>query len=221
MTSLLTFVTIKYNCNIINQIPFAVQYILMTYLFCNWRFVPFIPPSPICPLPHPSLLGATHLFFVPVSLFLFCYVCWFVLKILHISEIIQYLPFSVSLQHNILQVHSCCQNWQNLILFYGRLIFHCGASLVAQCKEPSCQTETQVQSLGQEDPLEKEMATHSSILVWEIPLTEDLWATVHGVVKESDVTQGLNNNNIPLYIYHISFIHDYLGYFHILALIFT
>ena len=31
----------------------------------------------------------------------------------------------------------------------------------------------QVQSLGQEDPLEKEMATHSSILVWEIPWTEE------------------------------------------------
>ena len=30
-----------------------------------------------------------------------------------------------------------------------------------------------VQSLGQEDPLEKEMATHSSILAWEIPWTED------------------------------------------------
>ena len=33
--------------------------------------------------------------------------------------------------------------------------------------------ETQFQSLGQEDPLEKEMATHSSILVWEIPWTEE------------------------------------------------
>ena len=32
--------------------------------------------------------------------------------------------------------------------------------------------ETQVGSLGQEDPLEKEMATHSSILTWEIPGTE-------------------------------------------------
>ena len=32
--------------------------------------------------------------------------------------------------------------------------------------------ETQVQSLGWEDPLEKEMATHSSILAWEIPWTE-------------------------------------------------
>ena len=33
--------------------------------------------------------------------------------------------------------------------------------------------EMQVQSLGQEDPLEKEMATHSSILAWKIPWTED------------------------------------------------
>ena len=32
----------------------------------------------------------------------------------------------------------------------------------------------QIQSLGQEDPLEKEMATHSSILAWKIPLTESL-----------------------------------------------
>ena len=35
-----------------------------------------------------------------------------------------------------------------------------------------CQ-ETWVQSLGQEDPLEKELATHSSILAWEIPWTEE------------------------------------------------
>ena len=33
--------------------------------------------------------------------------------------------------------------------------------------------ETRVQSLGQEDPLEEEMTTHSSILAWEIPWTEE------------------------------------------------
>ena len=33
--------------------------------------------------------------------------------------------------------------------------------------------ETRVQSLGQEDPLEKERATHSSLLIWRIPLTEE------------------------------------------------
>ena len=35
--------------------------------------------------------------------------------------------------------------------------------------------DMQVQSLGQEDPLEEEMATHSSILVWRIPWTGELW----------------------------------------------
>ena len=34
-------------------------------------------------------------------------------------------------------------------------------------------SETQVRSLGQEEPLEEEMATHSSILVWKIPWTEE------------------------------------------------
>ena len=40
------------------------------------------------------------------------------------------------------------------------------------------------QSLGREDPLEEETATHSSILAWRIPCTEEpLRATVHGVEK--------------------------------------
>ena len=39
-------------------------------------------------------------------------------------------------------------------------------------KNPPAKQEMLVQSLGGEDPLEKEMATHSSILVWEIPWTE-------------------------------------------------
>ena len=57
--------------------------------------------------------------------------------------------------------------------------------------------ETQVRFLGQEDPLEKETATHSSILAWEIPWTEGAWwATVHGVSKELNTTQGLNNSII-------------------------
>ena len=47
-------------------------------------------------------------------------------------------------------------------------------SLVAQrLKRLPATWETRVQSLGQEDPLEKEMATHSSILAWEIPWTEE------------------------------------------------
>ena len=44
--------------------------------------------------------------------------------------------------------------------------------------------ETGVQSLGQEDALEKGKATHSSILAWRIPMDRGAWwATVHGVTK--------------------------------------
>ena len=48
------------------------------------------------------------------------------------------------------------------------------ASLVAQgVKNPPAMQETCVRSLGWEDPLEKEMTTHSSILAWKIPWTEE------------------------------------------------
>ena len=47
----------------------------------------------------------------------------------------------------------------------------------------------QVQSLGQKDPLEEEMAIHSSILAWRIPWTEEpVRATICGVA-ESDMTE--------------------------------
>ena len=55
-------------------------------------------------------------------------------------------------------------------------MFFCdsGASLVAQMvKDPPGMQETWVRSLGQEAPLEKGMATHSSILAWRIPWTEE------------------------------------------------
>ena len=68
-------------------------------------------------------------------------------------------------------------------------------------KESACNVETWVQSLGWEDPLEKGMATHSSILAWRIPWTEEpgglqsrgsqrigqdggaWWAAVYGVAQ--------------------------------------
>ena len=63
-------------------------------------------------------------------------------------------------------------------------------------KNPPVMQKTQVQSLIQEDLLEKEMATHSSILAWEIPQKEESGsATVHGVTKQLDMTERLNSNN--------------------------
>ena len=47
----------------------------------------------------------------------------------------------------------------------------------------------QVRSLGQEDPLEKEMATHSSILAWRIPWTEESGGLQSMGLQESDMTE--------------------------------
>ena len=55
--------------------------------------------------------------------------------------------------------------------------------------------ETYVRSLSQEDPLEKEMAAHSSILAWRIPWMEELGGLQSMGCKESDMTYWLNNNN--------------------------
>ena len=46
--------------------------------------------------------------------------------------------------------------------------------MVLVVKNPPAMQETQVLSLGQEDPLEEEMAIHSSIVAWRIPWTEEL-----------------------------------------------
>ena len=73
-----------------------------------------------------------------------------------------------------------------------------GASLVAQMvKNQPAMQEPQVQSLGQEDPLEKRMATRSGILAWRIPRTErpDRPNSPWGH-KESDTTEQLTHMNI-------------------------
>ena len=67
------------------------------------------------------------------------------------------------------------------------------ASLVVQrLKHLPPMWETWVQSLGQEDPLEKEMATHSSILAWRIPWMEELGGLQSTGRKESDTTERLH-----------------------------
>ena len=60
-----------------------------------------------------------------------------------------------------------------------------GTSLVTQTvKNSPAMQEPRIQSVSQEDPLEKGMATGSSILAWETPWTETPWqATVQGVAK--------------------------------------
>ena len=61
-----------------------------------------------------------------------------------------------------------------------------------QVKNPAAMQETQemgVQSLVREDPLEEEMVTHSSILAWGIPWTEEPGGLQSTGLKESDMTE--------------------------------
>ena len=71
-------------------------------------------------------------------------------------------------------------------------ICNIGASLVAQTvKNPSTMQETWVRSLGQKDPLEKEMATHSSTLAWKIAWTEEPHSLQSMGLQKSDTTERL------------------------------
>ena len=56
-------------------------------------------------------------------------------------------------------------------------------------ENPAAMQETQVQSLGQEDPLEKGMATHSSVLAWRSPWTEEPGGLQSRGHKELDKTE--------------------------------
>ena len=70
------------------------------------------------------------------------------------------------------------------------------ASFIAQLvKNLPAMQETRVQSLGQEDPLEKEMATHSSILAWRIPWAEEPGRLQSTGSQESDTTLRLNHHH--------------------------
>ena len=65
-------------------------------------------------------------------------------------------------------------------------------SLVAEMvKNLPAMQETQVQSLGWEDPLEDGMASHSSILAWRIPMDREAWRATYSPwgLKESDATE--------------------------------
>ena len=82
--------------------------------------------------------------------------------------------------------------------------------------------ETQVQSLGEEDPLEKEIATHSSILAWRVRMDRGAWwATVRRVAKSwtqlRDITFTFSNSistnvfkrNESIYVHKKKFVQKY------------
>ena len=73
----------------------------------------------------------------------------------------------------VAQPLTCCVASGNILLFSEPLFPHGGFPDRSAVKNPPAVQKTRVQSLGQEDLLEQEMATHSSILVWRIPWTEE------------------------------------------------
>ena len=99
------------------------------------------------------------------------------------------------LKINYISQYSLFPNCISVIQFAFLIVFtytnKC-TSLVAQTiKNLPAMQETWVWSLGQEDPLQKGMATHSSILAWRIPIDRGAWwATVHRVT-ESDTAEWL------------------------------
>ena len=89
-----------------------------------------------------------------------------------ISKTSSHLPGLLCWEHQILA--STHATHENGCVYLFNFCFIAWASLVAQSVKnlPAVQ-ETRVQSLGWEDPLEKKMATHSSILAWKISWTEE------------------------------------------------
>ena len=94
----------------------------------------------------------------------------------------------LSLSHTHTHTHVCVEGGtQGFRLLRLRLVNYLGSPGGSLVKNPPVMQETQVQSLGWKDPLEKEMATHSSILAWRIPWTVELGGLV-SAVTESDMT---------------------------------
>ena len=107
------------------------------------------------------------------------------------------------MRHNLKLIISCyrCGIYMDRNSTFKEWNWLCGSSdpimpiwtsLVTQMvKNLPAMQETQVQSLGWEDPLGKRMAIHSSILAWRIPWTEDLVGYSPWDRKESDMTEWL------------------------------
>ena len=141
-----------------------------------------------------------------------------------ISNIFIYVDISeISSFQHIINIKYICERfyvsffipilWK--LLFHG---FHRIGSVVAELlvaqtvKHLPVMWETWVQSLGGEDPLEKGMATYSSILVWKIPqVKEPWWGYSPWSSKESDMTERLAHTRMrtPTHTHTHTYTHTY------------
>ena len=86
-----------------------------------------------------------------------------------------------------------CSQVCKIVLIPGKLGFPVTTQSV---NHPPAMQETQVRFLGWEDPLEKEMATHSSILAWRIPWTEEPGGLLSMGCIELDMTEVTEHANM-------------------------
>ena len=92
----------------------------------------------------------------------------------------------------------------SLLVFEG-LQFSQASPVALTDKNSPAMQETQVQSLGWKEPLEKEMATHSSILAWRIPWTEEP-SRLHGVAKSQTQLKQLHFHFIVQIVCQFNFL---------------
>ena len=72
------------------------------------------------------------------------------------------------------------------------------SQVMLEVRNPPANAGDMIQSLGQKDTLEEEMATHSSILAWKILMDRGAWPAAYSPLgcKESDTTEQLNTYNL-------------------------
>ena len=181
---------------------FPVLYRRFSYLFYTQQYAN--PDLLIHPIPS-SHLGFCNLFSISVSLFLLC-------KQVHLYHFS--LSFSKSLSHVQLFVTSWTVaylaplsmefSWQK---YWSGLPFPSpGVPVALVVKNPPANAGGLCQSSGQEDPLEKTMATHASILAWQFPMDREVW---WAIIPEITKSQTRLSTHYYILLYHFSRFHMY------------
>ena len=117
-----------------------------------------------------------------------------------------------SLRYSWFTMFQVYRKWSAIYVY---IYTHKDFSIVHTVKNLPAMQETQVWFLCREDPLEKGMATDSSILSWKIPWTEEPGGLVCGVA-ELDTTEWLNHHPTHTCVYVCAYIYIYIFFFRFL-----